>query len=122
MKRASEGGAAPPVFADKSAKVTVTRVAYKACCLRRALGACVAPAWKAAINHDVERVGAIVWLGSRAFHHYLTTRVATGKATLPDDDNALARLVKACFTAQCADTHKTAARRAPAFVEWRAEW
>ena len=92
------------------------------------LGACVAPAWKAAINADIDRIGAIVWLGSRAFHHYLTTQVATGKATLPADDNAFfggtpdLSAEGSCFTVQCPDTLNVASRREAAFVAWREEW
>lgn len=113
---------AVPLTRAKARKVEVACTVFKATCVRQSLGASVTPAWKAAINADIERIGAIVWLGSRAFHHFLTTRVATGKATLPNDDNALARLIKACFTVHCTGASNTAARRAPDFVEWRTEW
>jgi len=47
-------------------------------------------------------------LGSRAFLHYLTTSVATGKTTLPCDDNGLNRLIKACFPVHCDGTVEVA--------------
>ena len=118
LKRSRVAGEGNPDKKKRSVDITV----HKATCLRQSLGACVAPAWKAAINADIDRIGAIVWLGSRAFHHYLTTQVATGKATLPADDNALARLIKACFTVQCTHTVDTASRREAEFVAWREEW
>jgi hypothetical protein len=49
---------------------------------KQSLGKSVSSEWKAAINADIERIGTIVWLGSRAFLHYLTTSVATGKTTV----------------------------------------
>ena len=45
--------------------------------------------------------------------------VATGKATLPPDDNGLKRLISACFTVNCDDTQR---RSDALFVEWRAKW
>ena len=79
MKRPAEEGN-PPSKA-KSRKVEVVCTAYKATCIRHSLGKSVSSEWKAAINADIERIGTIVWLGSRAFLHYLTTSVATGKTT-----------------------------------------
>ena len=95
MKRPAEEGN-PPSKA-KSRKVEVVCTAYKATCIRQSLGKSVSSEWKAAINADIERIGTIVWLGSRAFLHYLTTSVATGKTTLPCDDNGLNRLIKAAL-------------------------
>ena len=45
--------------------------------------------------------------------------VATGKATLPLDDNGLKRLISACFTVNCDNTQR---RSDSSFVEWRALW
>ena len=42
----------------------IIKTVHKATCLRQSLGACVAPAWKAAINTDIDRIGAIVWFSS----------------------------------------------------------
>ena len=92
-------------------KVEVVCTAYKATCIRQSLGKSVSSEWKAAINADIERIGTIVWLGSRAFLHYLTTSVATGKTTLPCDDNGLNRLIKACFTVHCDGTVEVASRK-----------
>ena len=102
----------------------VVCTAYKATCIRQSLGKSVSSEWKAAINADIERIGTIVWLGSRAFLHYLTTSVATGKTTLPCDDNGLNRLIKACFTVHCDGTVEVASLpdKTPAFVEWRHVW
>ena len=119
-KRGRDPGTDPPP--PKAAKVAVACTAYRATCLRQSLGSAVPPEWKAAINVDVNRIGSIVWLGSRAFLHYLTTQVATGKTTLPATDNALNRLVKTCFTVACSGTLNTASRRDPAYVAWKAEW
>lgn len=61
-------------------------------------------------------------LGSRAELHYLTTSVATGKTTLPCDDNGLNRLIKACVPVHCDGTVEVASRKTPAVVEWRRVW
>ena len=111
---AEEGN--PPSKA-KSRKVEVVCTAYKATCIRQSLGKSVSSEWKAAINADIERIGTIVWLGSRAFLHYLTTSVVTGKTTLPCDDNSLNRLIRACFTVHCDDTNMVASRETPPFVQ-----
>ena len=106
---ASRGGRQPAFQGlPKSRKVEVVCTAYKATCIRQSLGKSVSSEWKAAINADIERIGTIVWLGSRAFLHYLTTSVATGKTTLPCDDNGLNRLIKACFTVHCDGTVEVA--------------
>ena len=49
----------------KLPKRSVDITVHKATCLRQSLGACVAPAWKAAINADIDRIGVIVWFSSR---------------------------------------------------------
>ena len=69
--------------ANKPRKVEVIRTTYKPSCIRQSLGSSVKLAWKKAIQADTERMGTIVWLGSRAFLHYLTTNVATGNTMLP---------------------------------------
>ena len=108
--------------ADKPRKVEVIRTTYKPSCTRQSLGSSVKLAWKKAIQADTERMRTIVWLGSRAFLHYLTTNVATGKTTLPCDDDSLNRLIRACFTVHCDDTKKVASRGTPPFVQWRDLW
>ena len=65
-KRKNVAGEGNPEVKKRSVDITV----HKATCLRQSLGGCVAPEWKAAINADIDRIGAIVWLGSRAFHHF----------------------------------------------------
>ena len=85
--------------ADKPPKVEVIRTTYKPSCIRQSLGSSVKLAWKKAIQADTERMGTIVWLGSRAFLHYLTTNVATGKTTLPCDDNRWQDLCQASLLA-----------------------
>jgi len=47
------------------------------------------------------------------------TMVATGKATLPPDDNGLKRRSSSCFTVNCDATQR---RSDALFVEWRAKW